>query len=703
MRAIAVGPQGVAPGGAKKTSSFYSIFGPVLLALVMSMSSVPLAADPLTGPEAALARLRHPEPARRRAAAGALVPMLAALSQADREIHGGALETALRGEDDPGTAVNLVGALGAVGGGGARLALRMLLQGGDPERAMEGAGAGVSVEVRGAAARALGVMMQRDVPEATVPGARGSWRDEDVMALSTAAAVEGSDDPVAALAVRALAELPAERFLLFTRMIEQSGRVRTAWLRAAAMRGDARLPSVARRILTRGVPLPEVSAALDAVATMRVTELAELVLSMARESPSRSVRRQAVRALGRLGGGFDPGAMVPFLDDPVTAEPALESLARLGSASRVRGLVAWLDRPLASDRRAAAELLGQLDDPALEPTLLAHALAEPDASVRGALWRALAGAEPRVLAAMIVRDDATARDALAGRVWRGQTLDGVAETPREDPGDASTAIVRAALGAPWSAVRLRSPEATVRFAAALAAGVVRDAGTCGAIAEALGREDHETVRVALVQSLARQRCAVGWAALRGLVRDESRAPSDAALAAAGALVEAGEAVEVDALVAWSRDDDALTRQVAVSALGRVGGAGSVGVLEARLANDPEAIVRGAAAVALARRRGVAALPALAALGRYAWTPTLVDLLGRAERVARAEAEGPPAPRTVVALETGVALGRWTLVQPDGSVVFGVTDARGVGRMETDRVLRWVLPAARGRVLRRSIP
>ncbi len=708
MSATAVGPTGVAQRRADGTTPSYSIWGHVPLALVCVVIALALTgwtpraeADPPQGLEAPMARLRHPEAARRRAAAAALVETLRSLPPAARAIYGGVLESALRAEDDPGVGVNLVGALGRVGGAATRPALRGLL--GEPLRGGGVPGQSQPLSVRGAAVRALGVAAREPDPGAVASRPNEPPRDDDVTVLAALAGAEGDDDPVAALAVRALAELTPARFLAFTRAAERDPRRRVAWLRAAALRGDPRLPSVARRVLEAGRPEATMAAALGAVATMRVTELAGAVLAVAQEHPARSLRRQAVRALGRLGGGFDPAVLGGLLDDPITAEPALACVRSLGVRSLAPRLLPWLDRPLASDRRAAAELLGSFDDPALHPALLARAAAETDPEVRGALWRALAGAEGGALAVMARHPDPGARDALAGRVWRGQSLDGAPLPPRGAGHDVSTAVIRAALGAPWDPRDLQGPSPAGRLAAAVAGGVVRDRTRCEALAVALGREDHDTVRVALVLSLARQGCPAAWEALGGLVRAESAAPSDAALAALGALVDAGEPVDPEIVVGWTRDDDDLTRLVAVYTLGRTGGPGAVGALRARMGVDPEARVRGAAAVALARRVGVEALGDIETLGGYAWTPGLVDLLGRAAAVARAGAEAPGSPRTVVALDTGVALGRWILPLADGGVTFGVTDGRGVGRIETDRVDREGLPEARGPVQRRSIP
>lgn len=694
MRVTAEGPD--CPVGCRSAGigSSYPILGQALLVVALLTSARRSSADPPPGPEAALQALQHPDGARRRAAAAELALRIVSLPTPQRGRFAAPLEVALQREDDPAAAVNLVGALAAAGPAGAEVALRsVLLEAVQPGRERTRS---VDPAVLGAAVRAMGGVMESLGLSPTGLGRRAV--NEDLAAVVALAGADGEGDPAAALAVRALAVLSAERFAEFTRQADRDERYQVAWFRAAARRGDPRVPTVAARVLARSRPDGAVAAALDAVATMRATELVGAVLTVARDHPVRALRRRAVVALGRLGGGFDPEALAPFLDDPLTAEAALDAARALGAPSLVRHLAPWLTRPLAHDRRAAVDALASIDAPTVVPMLRARTLVEPDAAVRAALWRALAGDEEATVRGP---DDDVRWAALAGRVWRGQGLDAESMPERGAEGDAARAMVRAALGAPWEPERLTAGSPGARLAAALAAGVVREERRCDALAAALARDDHETVRVALVHSLARQRCARGWSALRELVRAEAAAPSDASLAAVGALVEAGQPVEAALLVAMSRDDDAVARAVASYALGALGGAGAVGALRVRVATDPSEMVRGAAAMALARRLGPEALGDLALLDRYAWTPGLVDNVARAVLRARSGAEGPSRPRRVVVLEEGASLARWTVRRADGSVAFAVTDARGVGYVELDGAEG--VPVLRAEVRRRSIP
>lgn len=72
-------------------------------------------------------------------------------------------------------------------------------------------------------------------------------------------------------------------------------------------------------------------AAIDATVRMNLVEHAPALVELARNARERNVRRAAVRALGVLGGGFDPGVLVGWMADPVTRDVAIEGGLRVPS------------------------------------------------------------------------------------------------------------------------------------------------------------------------------------------------------------------------------------------------------------------------------------------------------------------------------------------------------------------------------------
>gem|GEM_PF-1989678 len=146
--------------------------------------------------------------------------------------------------------------------------------------------------------------------------------------------------------------------------------------------------------------------AIRAARELRLTEASAALLEIARSGPERELRRQAVEALGDLGGVADE-ALAALLDDPVTRGPALGAVARLRALGAVAAVRRCLQLDDPGDRRSAEEALASLRGeaapaPAEEvtttegrsPAALRRALlTEADEGVRLRAAMALAGLE----------------------------------------------------------------------------------------------------------------------------------------------------------------------------------------------------------------------------------------------------------------------------------------------------------------------
>ncbi len=602
-------------------------------------------------------RIQHPDPAVRRAAlwalslrdlprggaAGArLVTQVAAVAQRDR---------------DPGAAAAAVFVLAQAGSAEARAALREL------------AGApGAPVAVRAGALRAYS--LTGDVAAAS-----------GLLTASRAGTLPLEGDALVAVAERTLADLPDAAFGAQVRAANPAvgtSAGRAGVLRAIGLRGDPRwAPALADalRVTRRNSAGLTALAALDAVARLRLAELAEPVVALARGDGDPAVRRAAVRTLGALGGAFDPAVVRALLDEPATREPALEALGSLGDAGSIAAVAALLDAPWAGDRRAAAEALAAIGSPAAVAPLAARAEREDDVDVRRALWRAIArvgGGDARD--ALARADDPAARWALAELLAREPSL----HAPSGVGGEDASGLALAALAGAPRADALASPSAGRRAAAALALGLApsADVARVDALGGALARESHEGARVALVLALAdvaghegASRAARGAASglLLGLVEREGDAPSLAGVAALSSLgslrVAAARPAAARAVAAGHAS--ALVRRVALRAAGQLGARGARWVAARALVSDPDAGVRGAAAVALRALLGGEAEPYLRAASLASGSPELIDRIAGA-----AGAVGFRGGASVRA--SGAEPGSvWALALPDGGVAFGV--------------------------------
>jgi HEAT repeat protein len=645
----------------------FAAAGVAISALALALASGGSAAAdpwrPLAAPEAWTSRLQHPDPAVRRAALWVLagrelprggsagtriVTQVAAIAQRDR---------------DPGAAAAAVFVLSRAGTPEARAALRDL------------SGAPTSpTAVRAAALRAY--TLTGDTPSSF----------EGLLHATRGGTLPFAGDAWAAVAERTVADLPDAAFGALVRAShpstgESSGRVGV--LRAIGRRGDPRWGAVlaeALRVTRRNSAGFTAIAALEAVAHLRLTELAEPVVALARSDADLTVRHAAVRALGALGGAFDPAVLRGLLAEPGMREPCLDALGALGDVGSIPAVTALLDATWGGDRAAAALALAAIGSPTSIASLAARAEREDEVDVRRTLLRAIAhigGALARE--ALVPIDDPTGRWALAELLVGDPAL---ARPPRSDASDASGAVVAGLAGAP-SSEGLRAEEAGRRVAAALAFGVApgADLGRVDALGAALARESHEGVRVALVGALAELAAREEVSAstrgaacglLLGLVEQEEPELSLAgvsALAALGRLrVAAAASVALRVVVAEHRSP--LVRRVALLAAARLGVRSARWVASRTLVSDPDDAVRGAAAVALATLLGAGAEPYLRAVSLAAGSPVLIDQIAAAQGAvgfrARAQVRASGA-------EPGSV---WTLSLPDGGVAFGVATDDG---------------------------
>lgn len=404
-----------------RSSRWYSAIAGSVLAFWLHDATVH--GDPLEEPwriarADPLARLRSVDLARRRGGAYAIVIARLAgstgLSEVDRRAEDEALLALLAQEPDESVRVTALTALALPLGRDTRsLALRM-----EALRLPELAPPVVAL----AALHAFGTS------EALLEAARA--RGSVV-----------SDDDLSSVALDALATRQFSS--LAGRAVEDPLR----W-RILARRGD---PSAAFAIVaelvraSREIRGGRGLSAIDAARALRLTEASTALLAIARTGPERHLRRQAVEALGALGGASDD-ELAALLDDPVTRGPALGAIARLG-ARGARSAVQrclLLDDP--GDRLAAVEALVALGDGA-GPEIAR----EPNAAVREQLEVLLPAEAPEGASP----DTATERSSALQRrlfteVDEGRRLEAAMTLARREGSGALPALA-AAEAVAWSA------------------------------------------------------------------------------------------------------------------------------------------------------------------------------------------------------------------------------------------------------------
>lgn len=507
-------------------------------------------------------------------------------------------------------------------------------------------------------------------------------RGEELSQLVEAARAGGgvlSPGPSSEVAIRSLAELPPSWFHQLAGGGRRPGLEEYVVMRAIGARGDPRYAPRVRDTLESGVRstgLSPVPAALGAVESLGLVELAPQVLALARSATDVTVRRAATRALGALGGAFDSAALDALIEDPWTREPAFEAVGRLGDVARVPALVPWLSAVAPGDRVRAARALGRIGGAASVAALVARAQNEGDLEVRAALWDAVGQIGDESTAALT----AASTDPAARVAWMRAVMAGARAPRGAVVGDDEAAVwLRAAGGDDVDLAGLRAEDLARRMATARAM-TARTASDAGPLADALRVESNESVRALLVMALGRATkgpdADVARRALAGVVARESEAPTVVALVAWVASTDAGVA---PAPAPWLRalnHGDPRMRQVAAWAAGRLGDASMRATLERAMWCEVDPTVRGTLAVALASTSGESATDALAMASRTAWTAPLIDRVRYAQALARSSRRAVDDGAQVVVRHGAPAGSVWCAEQPDGGWRVGVATMDG---------------------------
>jgi len=634
----------------------------VLAGVLVSGGAVADPWRPWAAQDSLSVRLQHPDAAVRRAALWAL--------SLRSFVHGSATAARLATQvasvawrdRDLGAASAAVFVLSRMGTPEARASLREIA-----------AAPGVPLTVRAAALRSF-------VLSGELSSAMG------LLAVLRAGTLPLEGDGLVAVAERTLADLPDASFAVLVRESNPVQGVsvgRAGVLRAIGFRGDPRWGPVLGEVLreTRHRSAGTLAlAALSSVVRLRFVELADAVVALAREDADPTVRRAATRALGALGGGFDPAVLRALLDDPTTREPALEALGALGDMGSISAVVRQLDASWSGDRRAAAEALGAMGAPAAIAPLVARAEREEDLEVRRALWRALAhigGREARDALARV--DDPLARWALVELLARESSLGAPERLQGDDPPSLLLAGLAGALRVEALGAVSPGRRATVSLALGLAPS--GDLARVERLGVALAREAHEGVRVAIVQALAelagredtdRDARTAAWGMLLELVEREGIELSLAGTAALSALGVLRVAAARPAVLRVVTADvsSSLVRRVALCAAGRLGVRGARLVAARALVSDPDDDVRCAAAVALRAILGEEAEAYLRAASQASGSLAVIDRIAMAASVLGFRGEGSV---RASGAEPGSV---WTVTLPDGCVAFGVATEDG---------------------------
>ena len=408
-----------------RSSRWYAIVvGPVL---ALWLHDAIAYGDPLEEPwriarADPLARLRSVDLARRRGGAYAIARArlagTAALSEVDRRAEDEALLALLAQEPDASARLTALTALALPLGRDTRsVALRI-----EALRLPELAPPAVAL----AALHAFGT------PEALLDAARARG--------SVVSADDLSSVALDALATRQFASLEG-------RAVEEPLR----W-RILARRRD---PSAASAIVAELVRASgEIRggrglSAIDAARALRLTEASSALLALARTGPERHLRRQAVEALGALGGASDD-ELAALVDDPVTRGPALGAIVRLGVRGARSAVLRCLLLDDPGDRLAAVEVLLAWGDRAGRDLAHDHLAREPDAAVRARIEALLRAVAPAGSAATTAEESSsTLQRQLLTEVDEGRRLAAAMTLARREGSGALPALAAAAAVA-WS-------------------------------------------------------------------------------------------------------------------------------------------------------------------------------------------------------------------------------------------------------------
>lgn len=183
-------------------------------------------------------------------------------------------------------------------------------------------------------------------------------------ALLDAARARGSvvpDDELAAVALDALAT--RQYGALEGRTVEEPLR----WRILARRRDPSAAAAIVEELVRAAGEIRGARgmSAIRAARALRLAEASAALLAIARSGPERELRRQAIEAIGDVGGVGDDD-LAALLDDPVARGPALRAIARLGARGALPAVRQCLRLDDPGDRLAAAEALAGLEDGAAQ-------------------------------------------------------------------------------------------------------------------------------------------------------------------------------------------------------------------------------------------------------------------------------------------------------------------------------------------------
>ncbi|MEZ4392061.1 MAG: HEAT repeat domain-containing protein [Polyangiales bacterium] len=476
------------------------------LALAASLAS-PAAATPWSasvGVAPRVAALRAPEAAARADAAWWIYEH-APDSRVAGENPTDALRLALAHERDPAAALAEVSALARLTRGTHEGALRLT----------EALGNGLIPDLaRRAALRALTLQLDAD---------------QLGEILARAAPARAVDTSLTRLAARGLAAQPTALLSAALQQTAANPQRRAVVIRALGEHGDPRWSGAVFEALDAprsAVFEPLTAAAIDAVASLRLVEAAPRLCALAADERLHGLRARAVRALGSLGGAFDPAVLARAMAAPLTRVAALEAAAALGDRALAPACAAYLDAPVSHDRAAAARCLRALGGADVDRLLRARRARESSDAVLDVLDEALgeaaaggfAGGTPalvRALAEARVEGDRVravevlGERAVAGDLLAAEALAALVRRERDLPSPAALAAMRAAAraGAPVDDETLRawlsSADPLARQSAAHAAGALGGRGSRAALRAMALREVDDDARQAATVALAR--------------------------------------------------------------------------------------------------------------------------------------------------------------------------------------------------------
>jgi hypothetical protein len=163
------------------------------------------------------------------------------------------------------------------------------------------------------------------------------------------------DDDLAAVALDALAARPDAS--LDGRGVEEPLR----WRILAARRDPSAAAAIVAELVRASVEVRggRGMSAIRAARSLRLAEASTALLAIARSGPERALRREAVDALGDVGGVTDDD-LAALLDDPAARGPAMSAIGRLRAVRAAPAVRRYAEGDDPGDRRDAEAALAAL-------------------------------------------------------------------------------------------------------------------------------------------------------------------------------------------------------------------------------------------------------------------------------------------------------------------------------------------------------